>query len=319
MMTDALTAQLNHTLDRTEFAGLGSRYQGKVRDVYRTDDRLVIVTTDRVSAFDHVLGTVPFKGQILTELANEGFAATADILPNHVVSHPDPNVIVARPCNAYPVELIVRGYITGSLWRDYQSGAAAAYEIEFPSDLRKDQRFPHPILTPSTKAEFGAHDEPISKRAIVERGLLSAEQLAAAEAAALALYARGVERAAARGLILVDTKYELGEDADGRLTVIDEIHTPDSSRYWRAESYDQRFGAGEAQVMLDKENLRQWLIDTHGFQGHGTPPPLSDDIRVTLASRYAELYALLTGRPFVPKVGPVLPRVRTHLEQAALL
>ncbi len=315
----ALTAQLAHTLDDTDFPGLGQRYRGKVRDVYRTGERLVVITTDRVSAFDHILGTVPFKGQILTEMAKAGFETTADILPNHVLDHPDPNVLVARPCRPYPVEFVVRGYITGSLWRDYQSGAAAAYELDFAADLKKDQRFARPILTPSTKAEQGAHDEPISKRAIVERGLMTAAQLEAAEAAALALYRRGVERAADRGLILVDTKYELGEDADGRLTVIDEIHTPDSSRYWRAESYPARFEAGQPQAMLDKENLRQWLIDTHGFSGHGPPPRLSDDIRVRLAARYAELYALMVGRPFTPQGGPVGARIHRNLRAAGLL
>ena len=315
----ALTAQLAHTLESTDFSGLGAKYTGKVRDVYHRDDRLVIVTTDRVSAFDHVLGTIPFKGQILTELAQAGFSDTADILPNHVLAHPDPNVLIARPCRAYPIEFVVRGYITGSMWRDYGSGAAAAYDIDFPIGLKKDQRFDRPLLTPSTKAEQGAHDAPISKRAIIERGLLTEDQLTRAEAAALALFDRGVERAARRGLILVDTKYEFGEDADGQLTVIDEIHTPDSSRYWHADSYDARFAAGEPQAMLDKENLRQWLIDTHGFQGQGAPPPLSDEIRVTLATRYAELYALMLGRPFEAAVGSVAQRLEANLATAGLI
>ena len=318
-LDEALNLQLEHTLRTTDFGGLGDKYEGKVRDVYRRDDRLIIVTTDRVSAFDHVLGTVPFKGQILTEMANAGFAATRDILPNHVLDHPDPNVIVARPCSAYPVEFVVRGYITGSLWRDYQSGKAAAYEIDFGDGLRRDQRFEAPLLTPSTKAERGLHDEPISKRAIVARGLLSATQLEAAEAAALALYARGVDEAARRGLILVDTKYELGEDENGQLTVIDEIHTPDSSRYWRADSYEARFAAGEAQAMLDKENLRQWLIDTHGYSGNGPPPTLSDKIRTTLARRYTEAFELIVGRPFKADIGPVTPRLRDNLTRAGLL
>ena len=312
-LRDALTAQLPHTLQQTSFAHLGERYEGKVRDVYRSPERLVVIATDRVSAFDRVLGTVPFKGQILTEMAKVGFERTADLLPNHVLSHPDPNVVVAKPCRPYPVEFVVRAYITGSLWRDHQSGAARAYGIPFADDLRKDQRFASPILTPSTKAERGLHDEPISKDAIVERGLLSSFQLEAAEAAAFALFRRGAEVAAERGLILVDTKYEFGEDRDGRLTVIDEIHTPDSSRYWKTDGYVERFEAGAPQAMLDKENLRQWLIETHGYQGDGPPPALSDEIRLTLAERYAEVYALIVGRPFEPHVGPVHERIRRHL------
>ena len=315
----ALTEQLAHTLTETNFSGLGPKYEGKVRDVYRGDDHLVVITTDRVSAFDHVLGTVPFKGQILTEMAHAGFEATRDIVPNHVLRHPDPNVLIARPCTPYPIEFVVRGYITGSLWRDYQSGAAATYGIDFPTGLRKDERFSAPVLTPSTKAERGAHDQPISKQAIVERQLMTEAQLEAAEAAAFALYARGLALAEARGLILVDTKYELGEDADGRLTAIDEIHTPDSSRYWRADSYEARFEAGRPQAMLDKENLRQWLIEQHGYSGQGAPPALSDEIRVTLAQRYAELYALMLGRSFVPEVGSVKERVHANLVRGRLL
>ena len=318
-LTAAFAQQLPHTLRKTNLSSLGTKYEGKVRDVYRNDDRLIIVATDRVSAFDHVLGTVPFKGQILTEMARVAFEATTDILPNHVIDHPDPNVLIAKPCRPYPVEFIVRGYITGSLWRDYTSGAASAYGLDFPAGLKKDQAFRAPILTPTTKAQLGAHDEPISKRAIVTQGLLTVQQLDAAEAAVQALYARGVERAAERGLLLVDTKYELGEDADGRLTVIDEIHTPDSSRYWRADSYEARFAAGQTQAMLDKENLRQWLIDEHGFTGHGAPPALSNDIRVTLAERYTELFAIMLGRDFVPQIGSVQDRLQANLTRAGVL
>ncbi|MEM7676890.1 MAG: phosphoribosylaminoimidazolesuccinocarboxamide synthase, partial [Myxococcota bacterium] len=309
----AMAAQLPHTLQRTDWPDLGERYEGKVRDVYRQSDRIVVVTTDRVSAFDRVLGTVPFKGEILTTIARSEFEATQDVVPNHVLSHPDPNALVAKHCTPYPVEFVVRAYMTGSLWRDYASGAAAAYEIHLPPRLRKDERLLGPILTPSTKASGGEHDAPISKRAIVDSGLMTPAQLEAAEAAALALFARGVARAEAKGLILVDTKYEFGEDAEGQLTVIDEIHTPDSSRYWRAESYRERFLAQRPQVMLDKENLRQWLLQEHGFRGQGDAPKLSEDIRTTLAVRYAELHAALLGRPFEPQVGPVQARLGKNL------
>lgn len=310
--------QLHRTLEVTRFDGLGERYQGKVRDVYRQDDRLVLVTTDRVSAFDHVLGTIPFKGQILNAMALDAFEATKDILPNHVLDVPDPNVVVGRRCEAYPVEFIVRGYITGSLWRDHQSGAAKAYELDFGDDLKKDQAFPQPILTPSTKAELGAHDEPISRAEILRRGLMTAAQFDEAAEAAFALYARGRERAAAQGLILVDTKYELGLDPDGKLTVIDEIHTPDSSRFWIADEYEARFAAGEAQAMLDKENLRGWLIDTHGFSGHGEPPKLDDAIRTTLCERYMDAHRRLLGRDFVPEATDVLARMESNLRAAGL-
>ena len=211
---NAVREQLSETVEATDFNEIGEKYQGKVRDVYHSDDTLVIVTTDRVSAFDHVLGTIPFKGQILNRIAAYGFEQTKDIAPNHVVSIPDPNILVGQRAKPYAVEFIVRGYITGSLWRDYQSGKAVAYGIDFPTDLKKDQAFDKPILTPSTKAELGMHDEPISKAAIVERGLMTQAQLDEAEDIALQLYARGVELAAKQGLILVDTKYEMGLDAE---------------------------------------------------------------------------------------------------------
>lgn len=314
-----LEAQLEHTLKETHLPELGALYRGKVRDVYRRPGRLVLITTDRVSAFDHVLGTIPFKGEILNRMAADGFEHTSDILKNHVLSVPDPNVLVARPCTAYSVEFVVRGYITGSLWRDYQSGKAHAYGIPFPRDLKKDQKLSKPILTPTTKAEIGAHDEPISREEIVERGLLDPKRLDEAESKAFELFARGTERAKERGLILVDTKYELGEDENGELTLIDEIHTPDSSRYWMATEYESRFERGESQAMLDKENLRGWLIEKHGFSGHGTPPTLSDDIRITLARRYLEAYRLIVGEEFDARVGDVAARLRANLGRAGLL
>lgn len=308
-MKDHARAQLPHTLAGTDLHGLGAKYQGKVRDVYRTPERLVLVTTDRVSAFDHVLGTIPWKGEILNAITLDGFRQIEDLAHHHVIAAPDPNVIVARPATAYPVEFVVRGHITGSLWRDYSAGRDP-YALALPPGLKKDDALPGgPTLTPSTKAELGAHDEPVSRAEVLRRGLMTPAELEEAEALALALFRRGRDVAAARGLILVDTKYELGRDAQGRLMVIDEIHTPDSSRYWIAEGSAERHARGEPQRMLDKENLREWLMNERGFSGHGTPPALDDDIRVRLAVFYAELYARLLGRPFVPTVGPVLPRV----------
>ncbi len=307
--------QLPYTLDSFDNGELGERYKGKVRENFHTGDEIIMVTTDRVSAFDHVLGTIPFKGQILTEIANFWFKKTKHIAPNHIISSPDPQVLVAKKADTLPVEVIVRGYITGSLWREYEQGINGQYGFRLPEGLKKDQKFDTPILTPSTKAEYGEHDEPISRVEIVN-GLVEESIYAKAEEYALQLFAAGQEWAAKQGLILVDTKYEFGM-VDGELIVIDEIHTPDSSRYWIANEYEQRFSAGKSQKMLDKENIRQWLID-RGFSGEGTPPALTDDIRVTLAERYIELYAQLTGEEFHPAIGDVNKRIEKNLEKAGI-
>jgi phosphoribosylaminoimidazole-succinocarboxamide synthase len=216
------------------------------------------------------------------------------------------------------VEVIIRGYITGSLWRDYQAGKAGAYGIEWPEGLTKDQRFPEPIITPSTKAEYGQHDEPISEADLVAKGLVPAKVWAEATAVARRLFERGQAWAASRGLILVDTKYEMGLEG-GRLVVIDEIHTPDSSRYWVADGYQRRFAAGEEQAMLDKENVRQWLIKEHGFSGHGTPPALTDEVRVMLARKYIEVFERLTGETFRSEVGSVASRIERNLKAKGYL
>ncbi|HTP52650.1 MAG TPA: phosphoribosylaminoimidazolesuccinocarboxamide synthase [Anaeromyxobacteraceae bacterium] len=313
-----LRQQLSHTLGEFDAPGLGSLYRGKVRDNYGRGDQIVMITTDRISAFDHVLGTIPFKGEVLSRLTLFWFEKVRDIAPTHLLSAPDPSVMVVRKAKPLPVEIIVRGYITGSLWRDYQAGKAGAYGIDWPSDLRRDQRFAEPVITPSTKAEYGKHDEPISEREIVRQGLVSEAIWQEATAVARRLYARGQEWAKSRGLILVDTKYEMGI-ADGKLVVIDEIHTPDSSRYWIADSYERRFAAGQDQEMLDKENIRQWLIKEHGFSGHGKPPPLTDDVRVMLASKYIEVFERLTGEEFRSEVGSVADRIRRNLSAKGYL
>ena len=307
--------QLPYTLDAFEGGDLGERYKGKVRENFHVGDEIIMVTTDRVSAFDHVLGTIPFKGQILTEIANFWFEKTKDIVPNHIISSPDPQVLVAKKAETLPVEVIVRGYITGSLWREYEQGINGQYGFMLPEGLKKDQKFDTPILTPSTKAEYGEHDEPITRDAIVN-GLVEESVYAQAEEYALKLFAAGQEWAAKQGLILVDTKYEFGM-VNGELIVIDEIHTPDSSRYWMADDYKACFNAGEGQNMLDKENIRQWLIE-RGFSGEGTPPALTDEIRVSLAERYIELYTKLTGQDFHPKLGDVKSRINNNLEKAGI-
>jgi phosphoribosylaminoimidazole-succinocarboxamide synthase len=313
MMTDEkLRAQLPHTLRQIDLPGLGELYRGKVRDNYSRGDRIVMVTTDRVSAFDHVLGTIPFKGEILSRLTTFWFEKVKDIAPTHLIDVPDPSVMAVKKAKALPIEIVIRGYITGSLWRDYQAGKAGAYGIAWPAGLRKDQQLEQPIITPSTKAEYGQHDEPISEQEILAKGLVSPEIWREATAVARRLFERGQSWARTRGLILVDTKYEMGI-ADGKLVVIDEIHTPDSSRYWVADGYADRFAKDEEQAMLDKENIRQWLIKEHGFSGHGNPPPLTDDVRVMLAQKYVEVFERLTGETFTSEVGSVDARIRKNL------
>jgi phosphoribosylaminoimidazole-succinocarboxamide synthase len=309
---DTLRAQLPHTLRQLDLPALGELYRGKVRDNYSRGDRIVMVTTDRVSAFDHVLGTIPFKGEVLSRLTAFWFDKVKDIAPTHVVDVPDPSVMVVKRAKPLPIEIVIRGHITGSLWRDYQAGKAGAYGIDWPAGLRKDQRFDRPIVTPSTKAEYGKHDEPISEAEILRQGLVAPELWREATAIAERLFARGQEWARSRGLILVDTKYEMGT-IDDHLSVIDEIHTPDSSRYWVADGYEERFARGAEQEMLDKENIRQWLITEHGFSGHGSPPPLTDEVRVMLARKYIDVFERLTGERFVSEVGSVDERIRRNL------
>jgi phosphoribosylaminoimidazole-succinocarboxamide synthase len=307
-----LRAQLAHTLRQIDLPQLGELYRGKVRDNYIRGDRIVMITTDRVSAFDHVLGTIPFKGEVLSRLTLFWFDKVKDIAPTHVLDSPDPSVMVVKKAERLPIEVVIRDYITGSLWRDYQSGKAAAYGIEWPKGLRKDQKLERPIVTPSTKAEYGQHDEPISEREILEQKLVAPEVWKEATAVAHRLFARGQGWALERGLILVDAKYEMGM-ADGKLMVIDEIHTPDSSRYWVAGSYQARLAKEQDQEMLDKENIRQWLIRKHGFSGQGKPPPLTDEVRVMLAQKYIEVFERLTGQSFESKVGDVADRIVANL------
>ena len=271
-----------------------------------------MITSDRVSAFDHVLGTIPFKGQILTDIASFWFDKTKHIVPNHFISQIDPQVLLVKKAKTLPVEVIVRGYITGSLWREYSNGINGQYGFLLPENLKQNQKFDKPILTPSTKAEYGMHDEPISREKIINE-LVEESIYSKAEDYAMKLFKAGQEWAAENGLILVDTKYEFGI-VDDELIVIDEIHTPDSSRYWIESEYKKRYKNGEKQKMLDKENIRQWLID-RGFSGEGTPPELSDEIRISLAENYFDLYKKLTGKNFDPSVGDVLSRLKNNLKK----
>lgn len=304
--TALLYQQLGHCLVETRLDDFGERYSGKVRDTYRTGDgRLVLVTTDRISAFDHILPQpIPFKGQVLNQLAAHFFDVTHDILPNHVLSVPDPNVTVALDCEPIPVEFVMRGYLAGHAWRTYRDGDRTLCGVPLPDGLRQNSRLPEPILTPATKAAEG-HDEDISREAIIERGILSAATFDRIAAFARRLFDRGTELAAERGLILVDTKYEFGFDRQGDVVLIDEVHTPDSSRYFYADGYEERLAADEPQRQLSKEFVREWLME-QGFRGQEgqTLPDLPDDFRVLVAQRYIELFETVTGARFEPETSP---------------
>lgn len=296
---------MNKALTKTDFnfANQKSVYHGKVRDVYSIgDDVLVMVATDRISAFDVILPKgIPFKGQVLNQIAKTFLEATKDICPNWLLESPDPMVSVGVRCEGFPVEMIVRGYLCGSAWRAYKSGVREICGVKLPEGMKENQKFPTPIITPTTKAEIGKHDEDISKEEIIAQGLVSAEDYAVLEKYTLALFQRGTEIAAKRGLILVDTKYEFGKH-DGKIYLMDEIHTPDSSRYFYADGYEQKFNAGEPQKQLSKEFVREWLMD-NGFQGKAGQqvPEMTDAIVESISNRYIELYENITGEKFVKK------------------
>lgn len=299
-----------------DFTALGRHYSGKVRDNFTRDAERLIIVSDRVSAFDVVLGTIPFKGQVLNGLARHWFDATRDVFANHMLGVPDPQAMRGVECRPVPVEFVVRGYLTGvsdtSIGRAYERGDREFCGHPLPDGLRRHQALPQPLLTPTTKAPKGEHDVGVSRAWLIEHGRITAERFDALERAALALFAAGQAHAAARGLILVDTKYEFGERPDGTLVLIDEIHTPDSSRYWYADSYPQAMARGEDPKSLDKEFLRRWLVE-QGFRGEGPPPALPDELRAEAARRYVEVYELITGRSFEPDLEPPLPRLRRNL------
>ncbi len=283
-----------------QFEGQKHVYHGKVRDVYTVkNDLLVMVATDRISAFDVVLPKgIPFKGQMLNQLAAKFLDATADIVPNWKLATPDPMVTVGLRCEGFPVEMIVRGYLCGSAWRTYKSGIREICGVSIPEGMKENQQFDTPVITPTTKAEYGLHDEDISKEEILKQGLVSPEDYALLEQYTMELFLRGSEIAAQRGLILVDTKYEFGK-RDGKIYLIDEIHTPDSSRYFYADGYRERFEKGEAQKQLSKEFVREWLM-ANNFQGKEgqTVPEMTDEIVVGISNRYIELYENIIGETF---------------------
>ena len=275
-------------------------YRGKVRDIIDLGDRMALCTTDRISAFDRILTTIPYKGDVLNSMSLYWFDKTDDIVGNHLVKRISSRTVLVEKYELLPVEVVIRAYLTGSSWRDYQKEGAVS-GIPLPEGMRFNQRFEKPLLTPSTKAEQGTHDRPISVQEILEEGIVDAELWNAVEKAAFALFARGTELAAERGLILVDTKYEFGI-SEGRPVLVDEIHTPDSSRYWYADSYEDLFEKGEKQRKIDKEYLRQWLME-QGFMGDGEQPQIPDSIRTDVAEKYITAYETITGGRFAPDSG----------------
>jgi len=323
-----ITAALHKTLGETSHETLGiapvcPRYEGKVRDNYSLPrGRRLIVTTDRISAFDRVLGTLPFKGQILNRLSSWWFERTRDIAPNHLISSPDPQAVVARECQPLPVEMVVRAYVTGvtstSIWTAYARGDREFCGHRLPDGLRKNQPLPAAIVTPSTKAEHGGHDRSASRAEILASGVVKEAHFDRAAELALALFARGQQECAGRGLILVDTKYELGLDEAGEVMVIDEMHTPDSSRFWFSTSYGERFERGEEPESFDKEYVRRWLASV-GFTGDGPIPALPDDVRAEASRRYIAAYEAIVGEPFVADEEEPLRRLRRNLATLATL
>ncbi len=316
-LDEILRAQLTRTLDATDLEGFGDKYEGKVRDNYTEGERRIIVVSDRLSTFDVVVGTIPFKGQVLNQIAQYWFEETRHIAPNHVLSVPDPNVMVVKECKPLNAEFVMRSYLTGvtdtSIWRAYERGDREFCGHQLPDGMVRHQKLPRPILTPLTKAPKGEHDISVSREKLLEMGAIDAEQFDRAAEIAHALFEFGQRRAAERGMILVDTKYEMGFDADGEIVVIDEIHTPDSSRYWYADDYDARMAKGESPRSLDKEFVRRWLVNEQGYRGHGEPPVLPDEVRIEAARRYIEIYELITGRPFVPDTADPKHRIAENL------
>lgn len=315
-----LEALCESTLDETRFDGLGERIQGKVRDSYldpeRAPGRRTIVVSDRVSCFDRVVGTIPLKGQVLNQMAAFWFRQTEHLIRHHLIDVPDPNVSIVKECRTLPVEFVMRGYLTGStstsIWTAYERGEREYCGHRLPDGLRRHEKLAEPLLTPTTKAEFGDHDALTSRAKLIESGAISEALYDEAHAIAHRLFAEGSRFAEKQGLILVDTKYEMGLDDEGRVVVIDEIHTPDSSRYWRLEGYEQALARGESPPAIDKEYVRLWLGE-QGYKGEGSAPALPLDVRITAAERYIAAFEQISGRAFEADLEAPERRIRRNL------
>lgn len=314
-----LREALPHPLLSTDLPELGEKYEGKVRDCYRQGGQRTLVVTDRISAFDRVLGTLPLKGQVLNRATSFWMDLTREVAPNHLLATPDPNVTVAIECEPLPVEFVMRSYLTGvtstSIWHHYARGERVFCGHALPEGLKKNEPLPGAILTPSTKAAKGGHDVSVSRAELLAGGTISEADFDAAAGMAAALFAFGQRHCAAQGLILVDTKYEFGRRPDGQIVLIDEIHTPDSSRFWYEATYEVQLARGAEPRSFDKEFLRRYLAD-QGFNGLGAIPPIPDDIRVEAAALYIEALETITGVPFVPDLEPPVDRIRRNLQLA---
>jgi phosphoribosylaminoimidazole-succinocarboxamide synthase len=319
---DQLSQLLPSALQETNLS-FWVKSSGKVRDWYDLPDgKRLIITTDRLSAFDRILAAVPYKGQVLNQLSAWWFKQTQDIIPNHIVSLPDPNAAIANVADPFPVEVIVRGYITGvtstALWYRYSLGERTIYGYNFPEGLRKNQALPEPIITPTTKGGATGHDERLTCAEVLEKGLLSKEIWDQVQTAALAIFKHGQEVALKAGMILVDTKYEFGCAADGSVVLIDEVHTPDSSRFWKAASYEERFVAGEDPENFDKEFVRLRYAEK-GYRGDGEIPSMPDELWISASERYIQIYEMLTGEEFIPGSYPVPERLIENLKLGGLI
>jgi len=314
---EILKNQLGNTLEKTDL-NIGKKFEGKVRDNYLLGDKRIIITTDRISAFDRVLCTIPFKGQVLNQTSAFWFEKTKHIVNNHVIEVPDPNVTVGKECKLIPVEMVVRGYLTGvtttSAWYNYEKGVRDFCGNKLPEGMKKDQKFEQPIITPSTKAEHGQHDESISGEEAIKRDLVDEKLYKQMEKVAIELFNFGNELVAKNNLILVDTKYEFGLDEQGNLTLIDEIHTPDSSRFWIKDTYENLFAEGKEPQKLDKEYVRQFLANK-GFIGDGDIPEIPDEVKIEAAKRYITAYEMITGNEFKAEVGDILERIKNNVKK----
>jgi phosphoribosylaminoimidazole-succinocarboxamide synthase len=313
-----ILSALPNCLKTIDIPELGKKQQGKVRDFYVFPDKRVIITTDRQSAFDLVLGYIPFKGSVLNSLAAFWFEKTKKIVKNHVISVPDANVTIAKNCGSIPVEMVIRGYITGvtntSIWGSYEKGERTIYGLKFPEGLKKNQKLPKPVITPTTHAEKGAHDKRLTREEIIGRKLVSKKLYEQMEEVTYALFDYGSKQCAKYGLILVDTKYEFGLH-DGELTLIDEIHTPDSSRFWVEDTYQSRFKKGEEPENFDKEILRLWYAEK-GYKGDGKPPAMSNDLIAAMSQRYIGVYEKIIGKKFIPYKYPIEDRIKKNVMKA---
>jgi len=318
---ETIKKQINFTLKGTSLENLGEKYKGKVRDVYKAGDKMFLIATDRQSAFDRNLANIPFKGQVLTQTSVFWFDQTKDIVPNHIISVPDPNVVVVKKLKVFPIEFVVRGYITGvtstAAWTAYSKGERNFCGNILPEGLKKNQKFERPIITPTTKSE--EHDEKISAEEIVRRGLLTQEQWDFLSDKSLKLFQRGIEIAAKNGLILVDTKYEFGYDEEGNMYLIDEIHTPDSSRFWIKETYEDRFNKGEEPENIDKEFLRLWFSKNCDPYNDKELPEAPEELVIELSRRYIRLYEMITGKEFKAEAGEVSKRIEENLKIGGFL